>query len=497
MADGAPLGELAGHPHVQSALGNWLDASRAWDGRPFGKPRELVLLAGTRSGKTRLAAAQAVRMALTCDVAALKAGEVPRVPIVSLTIDLAVEAFRQLAGTVTSQPALRIRLLEEPTAGRVLLRHPTGRAVEITVSAGKRAGSSLVARWLAGIIFDEAPRMHGSEDGAVIHLDDSLAAIQSRLLPGAQILEIGSPWAPMGPVYKKVIEHHGAPTDRIAVVRAQGPWLNPTWWTPERIDSLRRSTKPEDQLSYRVDCLAEFTDPEAGLLTSAELDAVTRREPLVIPSQRPEGIMYGAAIDPAARLNAWTLGVKKRERGVDVLVFARQWHRTAGEPLDPDKVLGEIAGELARYGVKDVATDKWQIDSLKALARHHGLNLIEYDYSGQEVTELYLDMAAKIAQRLVELPPDPEVRADLLSARRRVTQAGMVIDLPVSGTGRHCDYVPMLARLLRIHVPDCKPQPTHKPDVETRLLDAAKRRFAPAKPKGGRGHWWQKNPLAP
>jgi len=498
LADGVPLEELATHPHVLSALGNWLDGSQNWSGESFGKPRELVLLAGTRSGKTRLSVAQAVRMALTCDTRGLKPGEIPRVPIVSLTIDLANEAFRQLSGTCIERPKLRKLLIEEPTAGRVLLRHPSGRPVEIMVSAGKRAGSSLVARWLAGAIFDEAPRMYGSEDGHVVHLDDSLAAIQSRLLPGAQIVEIGSPWAPLGPIYKKVIEHHGHPTERIAVIRAQGPWLNPYWWTPERIESLRASPKAEDQLSYRVDCLAEFSDPESGLIASAELDACTRKRELVLPSRRPDGVSYAAAIDPAARMNAWTLVVKHRERGVDVIDFVRQWHRPpGGEALDPDKVLGEIAAALAPYGVTLVATDKWQVDTLKSLARRHGLQLIEYDYVGQEVAELYLDMAAKIAQKLVELPPDPELRADLLSARRRVTQTGMVIDLPVSGNGRHSDYVPSLARVLRMHVADCAPTPPVCPDVEVRLLEAAKKKYAPKRPKAGRGHWWQKHPMGP
>lgn len=482
IADGVPLGELAHAAHVAEALSAW--------GQPpapvpdiIGKPREMVFLAATRSGKTRLASAQAIRMALTCDTRGMKPGESPRVPIVSLTLDLANECFAQLSGTCLDRPKLRGLLLEEPTAGRVVLRHPSGRPVEVTVSAGKRAGSSLVARWLAGAIFDEAPRMAGSVDGAVVNLDDSLAAIQSRLRPGAQVVEIGSPWAPQGPIYQKVLEHHGKPSARIVVVRAQGAWLNPTWWTPERIAQLRASPLPADQLSYRTDCLADWADPESGLIASAELDAVTRRE-LTLPSRRSDGVLYAAAIDPAARQNAWTLVVKMREAGVDVVVLCKQWHRPpGGEALDPDKVLSEIAGVLRPYGVTHVATDKWQVDSLKALARHHGLQLMEYDFSGQDLTELYLDMASRIAQRAVQLPPDPELRSDLLGARRRVTSTGMVIDLPVSGSGRHSDYVPALARVLRLHVPDARPAPKPKVDVEQRMLDAAKRKWCPPKSK--------------
>ena len=488
IAEGRPLGELATAAHLEDSLSSWTDKSRAWRGAPLGKPQELVFLAATRSGKTRLACAQAILMALTCDVSSLKVGEVPRVPIVSVSLDLAQAAYGQLVGALTTQPKLRRYLAGDPTAGTVLLRHPSGRNVEITVSAGRRAGSSLVARWLAGAIFDEAPRMSGSDDGSVINLDDSLAAIRSRMLPGAQTLLLGSPWAPSGPVYKKVLEAHGSPSQRLVVVRAKGPWLNPMHWTDARQDALRTSVYPADQLSYRTDCEAEWADPDAGLLMAAEVDACMRRDTL---TRAPvDGYVYAAAIDPAVRLNAWTLVVKHREGAVDVVDLARQWHRKGGEgPLDADKVLSDIALVLAPYRVKHIATDKWQVDSLSALARHHGLALIEYDFDAQELTELYLDLQLRVARQLVELPPDTDLRADLLAARRRITTTGMAIELPTSGNGRHCDYVPSLARALRQHTPDAKPAPrplASEADREERLLQLAKKKFA-KKP----GAWWR------
>lgn len=492
IAEGRPLDGLETAQHLSEALSSWTDTSRTWPGRHVRRPQELVFLAATRSGKTRLACAQAILMALQCDVSALKVGEVPRVPIVSVSLDLAQAAYGQLVGALTTQPKLRQYLVGEPTAGTVLLRHPSGRTVEITVSAGRRAGSSLVARWLAGAVFDEAPRMSGSDDGSIINLDDSLAAIRSRMLPGAQVLLLGSPWAPSGPVYTKVLEAHGKPSARIVVIRAKGPWLNPAHWTPERQEALRTSVYSADQLSYRTDCEAEWADPEAGLLSAAEIDACTRKGQLVRPPV--DGYVYAAAIDPAVRLNAWTIIVKHREGNVDVVDVARQWHRKGGEgPLDADKVLAEIAGLLGPYRVKHIATDKWQVDSLSALARHHGLNLIEYDYDAQQLTEVYLGMQTRINQKFVELPADVDLRADLLGCRRRITTSGMSIELPTSGNGRHCDYVPALARALMQRTPDATPAPrplASQADREARLVEAAKRRYTKKKSP----HWWAEAP---
>src|SRR5690606_10196307 len=108
---------------------------------------------------------------------------------------------------------------------------------------------------------DEAPRMSGREE-AVANLDDVLSAVRERLLPGAQIQCIGSPWAPSGPVYDAVQEYFGRPTERIVVMRTTGPAGNPGYWTDELLEQLRAAG---DEVAWRINALGEFIDPEAGL----------------------------------------------------------------------------------------------------------------------------------------------------------------------------------------------------------------------------------------
>lgn len=435
IADGLPLGELATVPEVVAAIG---DVAAL----PSTPPSEVLLLSGIRTGKSLLAAALAVRATQTCNLSGLSAGDNVRVSVLSLTTDLGRVVFGHIVGNVMAKPRLRALVVGEPTSDAITLRHPTGREVEIKVVAGARAGASLVARWSAGCVVDEAARMQGQEDG-VVNFDDARRAMLGRLLPGAQLVAISSPWAPRGPIYEMVQEHAGRPTANLVVIRAPAHHMNPSVWTPERIDKL----KTQDEQAYRTDILGEFCDPESSLFASTELEAVTRAAPMVL--EREERHHYVAAIDPATRGNGWTLAIAtaRREgtRKKRIAVLVKQWQGSKLAPLKPDVVLKEIAEICAGYGIRHAWTDQWSSDALRALAAPHGLYLQEETMTAARKVEIYETLRTWIAEGDVELPPDPQLRADLLSIRKRVTMTGIAIDLPRTSDGRHADYAPALA----------------------------------------------------
>jgi hypothetical protein len=447
IADGVPLGNLAKAPTVTAALGSV-------HGLPQERPKEVVVLSGIRTAKSLIAACGAFHMALTCDVSTLRPGEIPRVSVVSLKKDLADVIMNHLVGSVKASPLLRTFLMGEPTADGVVLRHPSGTPVEVCVAAGSRAGSSLVARWSAGCIFDEFPRMVGGDEG-VVNWDDMRQAVLLRLLEGCQLWHIGSPWAPYGPAYETVTKYHGQPSAQRVVIRAPAPAMNPVYWTPERIAEAREL----DPDAAKTDVDAEFASPEEAMYSSESIDRCLRKLPLKLP--RKANCAYFATMDPATRGNGWTLAITTRDENRVKVAFAYEWIGTRDEPLDPGEVLKEIADVCAEYGVSTVHSDQAFGDALVKLARLAGLTLLQWLVPSTEQVKKYLAIRTNLDLGLIELPDVPHLRTDLLHIRKRVTPSGMKPHLPMTSDGRHCDWGPTLMLGLSKLLPD----PTSAPDA--------------------------------
>lgn len=442
IADGVPLGDLVDKPLLKNASHYARDiqerATFKWsigdiDALPKSRPSEMYIIGPIRSGKSLMTAAVGVCATQRCDLSLLGPGETPRVSIVSLTTDLASVVHQHVVGRSLAVPALRSIILGDPKSDSVLFKHPTGIPIEVKIVAGSRAGGSLVARWSAGVVFDEFTRMVGGDDG-VINFDDARSAVSGRLLPGAQLCGIGSPWAPFGPAYNIVNQYWQTPSKERVVLRAVGPAMNPIYWTPDRCEELRR----RDPVAFRTDVLGEFSDPESSLFTADDLDPITRKWPVNLEAE--PGHNYVAAIDPATRADAWTMVVAtKRKDGVIQVVFTKQWQAKKGMPLSPDSVLREMAEDLHPYNVARVVTDQWAADALSDLGARYGLWIHSQSITSSKKVELFETMRTLILARRVELPPLRELQDDIRRVRKRVTQSGITIELP-RASGRHCDF---------------------------------------------------------
>lgn len=447
VADGLPLAELEEDENVVRALGGpaALDALRVTEGRRE-IPRELYLIGAIRGGKSMLCAAIALRAALTVDLSAEGVGiTTPRVSIVSLDLDKAHVVLEHLLG-VLLKPEWKPYLAEPPKAHSAIIRRHDGRVIEIKVIAGRRAGGSLLSRWNAAVIFDEATRMQGN-DQAVINFDQSRRAVLGRLLPGAQLVAVGSPWAPEGPMYDAVQTSWGKPCVHLVVIRANGPELNPVKWTPEECEKLRL----QDEATYRTDVLGEFADTDAAFFTDAEVRKAMREEPLDMPFEL--GVEYAAAIDPATSGNAWTLvlmGKRQSDTGNDAddryfVALARQWQGSKLRPLSAAETFGEILRELQAYRMSEVWTDQWAAPLMREIGGAAGLTVNVNDQTNVERSKSYLDLRERLVSGRLELAPDKVLRADMLAIRKVYTATGIRFDLPLTGDGRHADYAPAIA----------------------------------------------------
>lgn len=427
---GEPLAELARAPEVVTMLGGPAAIAKL---KPGVAPDMVVLGAAVRCAKSTISAAKAVRNAYLGDCSGLAANEIPRVPIVSVDLDKAEETFSKIVGAVTTSPRLSQLLVGKPKANSILIRNKSGRPVQIKMAAGSVAGRTLVSRWLLGIIFDEAPRMQGQEDGA-INLEDALSAITARMRPGAQIDLVGSLWAPKGKVYELITHRHGEPGSDLVVMVATGPMLRPELYTPEYCERIRKA----DDRAYESDVMSRFADPDAALIPSIDVTAATRVDQGL---GHTLGQTYVAIIDPATRGNGWTLLViGTRPTGGFEVCVAREWLGSRAKPLKGSQVLPEIDAAIGPYGLEEVHTDQAGYDHLTDIAElvHVGFEL--------RLAARDDDIAVKrlphlLTERRMTIPAVPRLRQDLIALRRRPRQGGGSTPfLPKTADGRHCDF---------------------------------------------------------
>ena len=459
IVEGRPLGDLATSPAVADSLGMSPGALEKYSNKKNRAPRELIVLSGIRTGKSMLAAAIAIWSSQNCDMGHLRPGEIPRFSIVSINKDLANVVMSHMMGSILASPVLTRLIFDQAAASKwlkngkpgtdsIILRNmDLGRPVEIKVVSGKRAGSSLVSRWCSGVVFDEAPRMCGQDDG-VVNLDDSRKAVLGRLLPGAGVYLIGSPWAPLGPVYEKFQDSYGKPTRELVTFKAPGPALNPYWWTPERCERL----KDADAEAYRTDVLAEFCDIEESLLGPYIEDST--REDMALPFD--PRLEYVCSIDPATRQNAFTMVIATRKGSKKIIALAKQWQGTTLAPLRPGAILKEIAAICADYELTWAITDQFAGDAMCDLAANVGLELVIEEWTRKNKTPLFLELATQFQQGNIEIPPDHYVQKDLRLVKRRITQGGISIVFPQTSDKRHCDYAPAIARAVSKWIADIK-----------------------------------------
>lgn len=445
IIEGKPLTSLADHPHVKEAVGD----TRYIDGQ---RPKHVILCCATRAGKSLITAGAGIWATQTCNFGMLGAGERPRVSILSTARDNARVIMQHIIGNITAKDALRPLLIGAAGSEELLLKGAMGREVEMTVVSGARAGSTLVSRWSAGVLIDEAARMVGASDG-VINLDDARAAIYSRLLPGAQLIEITSPWLPIGPIFTDVNTYWGGgpnygkkfASPDICVIRARGDWLNPVLWTPKFAADLLR----KDPRAYKTDFLAEFSDADDTFFPQVLLDSATNPD-LDNPTPPEVGYEYSACMDPATRGNAWTLVIATRKGHVKSVVGLWEWQGTSVEPLSPRRVLSQIGTILRGYGLTWCFTDQWAADAFVDIADEEGVDLLVEQRRRDETAKAFLALLLEMQAGHIVLPRHDMLRKDLTLIRKIPSPSppGFKVVLPTTPDGRHCDFAPALVGAL-------------------------------------------------
>ncbi len=232
---------------------------------------------------------------------------------------------------------------------------------------------------------------------------------------------------------------------------------------PTLTEAATRALEPDEVIHAREYAAIPQAEGETSHLTEALVAKNTLHTGDIPPDDRHT---YVATIDPATRGNAWTLTIGcLGDSGLRRIVLTKQWLGTKKVPLVPGDVFREIAPILLRYRLKYLHSDQFSEDTLREIARQHGLALFVTPWTAGLKADAYDALKTLAQEGKLDLPDDPVVKTDLLGIRTKLTRNGITFDLARQGA-RHSDFAPGIAmNLLLLRVP-CVPIPSVQTDAE-------------------------------
>jgi phage terminase large subunit-like protein len=174
---------------------------------------------GRRSGKSRMAAALAVFLALF-QKHKLAKGEIGTVLVLAGTQAQAQTAFQYVLGFLESAPALSAEI-KSTTATEVRLHN----GVLIAVHANSFC--SVRGKTLLGCVFDEVSFWR-DESTATPDIETYRAVRPSLVASGGMLVGISTPYRRMGLLYTKHRDNFGVDSDDVLVVQGDSATFNPT-----------------------------------------------------------------------------------------------------------------------------------------------------------------------------------------------------------------------------------------------------------------------------
>lgn len=366
--------------------------------------REGFVIAGRRSGKSRIAALIACYEAAFIDhTPRLAPGEVATVAVIAADMKQARTVFRYIRATIRRSP-----MLASLITGERALALDLGQ-VAIEVMAASVSGTRSYT--FAAVICDELAFWPTSAECAQPHVE-ILSAIRPGLGDAGRQAALHQHAVPaIGALYEAFRAGYGQETQTGGPVLV---WKAPTLVMHPGLEKIVAAETARVPAAAAAEWQAEWRSDLQALLTPELVDGATcpgRRE---LPPER--GVSYEAFCDPSGgRHDAMTLGVAHSENGTVVLDLLE----VVKPPFSPDAVV--LAALLAPYGLRSVVGDRyageWPIERFAA----HG---ITYTASERTKSEIYAGMLPLFTGDTVRLLEHPQLRHELLGLERRAARSG-------------------------------------------------------------------------
>jgi len=373
---------------------------------PAMQVEEAILVIGRRGGKTRAIAMLAVYFACVKQYQHLLApGERAVVQILSATKDQAAKAKQYISGALASVEAFA-DLVENETADTISLSN----SIDIIIAAANFRTVRSVTAVL--IVADEVAYWRNENSS---NPDDEIlaAARPSLATTGGLLVQISSPYAKRGELYKSYRQNFGPDGDPLVlVVRAATKTMNPG--LPQ---SVIDRAKERDPAKAAAEYEAVFRSDLESFIAREAVEACVILGRHELPPRA--GVRYHGFVDPSGGggKDSYSMAIAHREGDIVVLDLIRE----VRPPLSTDAVTAEFAKVFKAYRIKKIVGDRyaglWPTERFKA-------HEISYEATELFRSDIYKELLPLLSSQRVELLDHQKMVDQIANLERRIAPGG-------------------------------------------------------------------------
>ena len=371
---------------------------------PDKRVRELWAIVGRRGGKSRIAAAIAVYLAVFVKYQ-LSPGEVGMVLVLAASQAQARVVFSYAKAFVESSPVLR-QEIDSITRNEIRLRNG------IVIAIHSNSFRTIRGRTLCAVVFDEVA-IWPDETSATPDAEVYTSVLPALLTTRGMLVGISTGYRRAGLLYTKHRDYFGVNSDDTLVVQGSTLAFNQTL-NAEALEALRAA----DPAAAPSEWDGSFRDDIASFLDDELIDrAVEHGRPSELPPRA--GVYYRCFVDASGGVGAdsYTVAVGHKENGLFVIDVIRG---TQGK-FDPAVVTAEYAKLTKEYHCATVVGDAYAAEWVAVSWRS---NNVAYVRSELPKSQIYLECIPLFARGLVRLPNHPKLLRELRLLERHTHRSG-------------------------------------------------------------------------
>jgi hypothetical protein len=402
---------------------------------PTRRVRELWCVAGRRSGKSRMAAAIAIYLALFQKYR-LSVGERGMALVLAASEEQARAVFEYVRGFLDVSTVLRKEVINQ-TRREITLRNG------IVIAVHANSFRTVRGRTLVACVMDECAFWR-DETSAVPDVETYRAVLPALATTSGMLIGISTPYRKFGLLHQKHRDHFGVNDDDVLVVQGASKTFNPSL-----DDVVIAAQRAADPTSADAEWDALFRTDIGAFLDDELIDrAVEHDRPLELPPA--EGVVYQGFTDASGGVgsDAYSISIGHKTGDRCITDVCRG---TVGR-FDPQEVTKEYAALLKEYRVGKVVGDAYGAEWVAAAWRDCGF---EYQKSAKPKSEIYLECIPLFTRGLVGLPDHPKLLRELRLLERHTHRSGKdAVDHPRNGHDDHANAVCGVLHLMSKQVVD-------------------------------------------